>query len=144
MDTNTLTVSVDNNDINTFTSYDSTASPPNLLNLVYKQEPTYPKLIWDELDNMFNTFWKNFPSPLVVEDTKYPKCNAYSDNDGLHIDLALPYIKKDDLDINVDTKLRKLTIKGKAHQDKDDGKKKYYKREISRTSFQRVFLIGGE
>jgi len=104
----------------------------------------FPGSIMEDLDQIFNSFFKNLPSPLVVEDSKFPKCNAWTDENGLHIHLAMPYATKDDVSIDVDTKLRKLTVSAKAHQDDTIKKEAYFKREIARSSFKRTFVLGAE
>lgn len=106
------------------------------------QPSVFPQPVWREIDQLFDKFWKSFPEPVVVEDTKFPKCNAWADESGLHIHLAVPYARREDLDVEIDSRLRKVAVKCNAHQEQSDIA--YLKREISRTSFSRTFIIGQE
>lgn len=125
----------------TFTTTGTMPHEPVWISDLVHRPNSLPQKLWDELDPLFNDFLHRLPQQVVAEDTKYPKCNSWTDEDGLHVDLAVPYVTKDNLDIDVDTRLRKITISGEAHQDTGV---EYHKREISRTSFKRTFMVGQE
>jgi len=125
----------------TYTS-DSTAGPIWISDFA-RRPGILPQPIWREVDTLFDRFVKNLPEPCVVEDAKYPKTNAWESDAGLHMDLAVPYLTKEDLSIDVDTRLRKVTVEGSGSNDETEGIE-FLKREISRTSFKRTFLVGQE
>lgn len=125
----------------TYTTTGGSSGEPIWISDLVHQPSILPQPIWNEVDQLFDRFVRNFPQQVVVEDAKFPKCNAWTSEDGLCIDLAVPYTEKDDIEIDVDTRLRKVTIAGQAHQEDDV---EYLKREISRTSFRRTFLVGQE
>lgn len=125
----------------TFTTTDHTAVEPIWISDLVHHPNILPQKMWNEVDRLFDDFLYRFPQQVVVEDVKFPKCNSWTETDGLHVDLAVPYMANDDLDLDVDTRLRKITIAGEAHQDTGV---EYHKREISRTSFKRTFMVGQE
>lgn len=128
----------------TYTS-NNTAGPIWISDFI--QPGILPKPLRQEVDTLFDHFVRNLPEQVVFEDTKLPKCNAWTDHIGLCLDFAVPYHKKDDLFIDVDTRLRKVTVEGNTANGNDDDPAvgaEYIKREISKTSFKRTFLVGQE
>lgn len=92
-----------------------------------------------DVERSFNTFWDFGNLPFLIEKTKLPKVNAYLKGEGLVIDCIVPYVKKEDISINIDNNLRKIVIEGEVHQDEDI--QSHFCREVSRTSFSRSFGV---
>ena len=133
-----------NNWITYTTTGGDSANPEFWISDFVHQPSILPKPLWQEVDQLFDRFVRNIPEQLVVEDTKLPKCNAWTDHIGLCLDFALPYHSKEDLFIDVDTRLRKVTVEGNTANGNDYEGSTYLKREISKTSFKRTFIVGSE
>lgn len=101
-------------------------------------DPFFPK----DLSSQFDKLWRRaaLDGPLFSESVGFPKCNAWVDekDEVLRIDITAPYLKREDISIETDSRLRKLTVEATSHQSEDD--RKYLLREIPRTSFKRSFV----
>jgi HSP20 family protein len=68
-----------------------------------------------------------------------PVVDVYDNDDSIVIQAELPGVEKKD--IRIDVKDRLLTLKGERSTDKEVTEEKYYRRERSYGSFQRVFNL---
>lgn len=100
----------------------------------------YPKTITNQVDEFFDRFWEQHGKPLMLDDAKLPRTNAYEDVNGIHIDCLIPFASKDDIKITLDPVVNSVKIEVEAHQDENDGRE-YHLKEISRTSFKRTFVV---
>jgi HSP20 family protein len=105
----------------------------------YKR-PVYPYSQFRGLD-LFNEFLNRFEQrgehTSVVDFN--PSVNTREDEDGYSIEVDLPGIKKDDVEINVDNNV--LTISGKREFKEETKEENYYKIESSYGSFSRSFTL---
>jgi HSP20 family protein len=91
--------------------------------------------------NLFNEFLNQYEA---TNETKNlvdfnPNVNTRESDEAYHIELDLPGIKKENVDINIDDNI--LTIKGNRELQKDVKKENYYKIESFYGSFSRSFTL---
>lgn len=93
----------------------------------------YPiRSIFDEF--FTPTLWEDFPT---VSST--PSANVWEEDDTVHVEMAVPGVKKEDIDITItkDT----VSISGsRKEEEKEDDKKKYYYKSME-SSFEQRFNL---
>jgi len=96
----------------------------------------------DEFDKFFNEFANSFGATIKTQQGKSqsPKINAYRKDGKYCIDAAVPMASKDDLDVEIEENLLKITVN--AHQDRDVSENDYIIREISRGQMTRILSLG--
>jgi HSP20 family molecular chaperone IbpA len=96
----------------------------------------------DEFDKFFNEFANSFGSTIKAQQGKNqsPRINAYKKDGKYCIDAAVPMASRDDLDVEIEENLLKITVK--AHQDPEVSENDYIIREISRGQMTRVVSLG--
>jgi HSP20 family molecular chaperone IbpA len=96
----------------------------------------------DEFDKFFNEFANSFGATIKAQQGKNqsPRINAYKKDGKYCIDGAVPMASKDDLDVEIEENLLKITVK--AHQDKEVSENDYIIREISRGQMTRILSLG--
>jgi HSP20 family molecular chaperone IbpA len=96
----------------------------------------------DEFDKFFNQFADSFGATIKTQHGKSqsPKINAYKKDGKYFIDAAVSMASKDDLDVEIEENLLKITVK--AHQDKEVSENDYIIREISRGQMTRILSLG--
>jgi HSP20 family protein len=87
------------------------------------------------MDDFFNT---DFPA-LPRISSQVPPVNVKETPDAFHLELAVPGLYKDNVEINLDGNL--LTISGKHEEKTNEEKEKYTRREFSFSSFSRTFTL---
>lgn len=97
------------------------------------------------IDNMFDDFFSNFEnqfrnSLLSRNETDfYPLLDVSETNSHYTVELDIPGVKKEDININVDNNI--LTIRGKKEMDKDHKDSNYYSRERFYGDFTRSMTL---
>ncbi len=96
----------------------------------------------EEFDKFFNEFANSFGSTIKTQQGKIqsPRINAYRRDGKYCIDAAVPMASKDDIDLELEENMLKITVK--AHQDKEVSDNDYIIREISRGQMTRVLALG--
>lgn len=91
-----------------------------------------------EFERIFNNFLRRIPSPIIEEKltTWSPLVNIYDDLDNIVIEIALPGVKKEDIDLSLQD--RKLVVSGFRVGRSD---KLYYLQEWRYGSFERKIDI---
>src|SRR5690606_19653283 len=84
---------------------------------------------------LFNWSNNNFTS----HNSTMPSVNIREDEDGFEVEMAAPGMKKDDFKVELDGNT--LTISSNKHQNHEENKQGYTRREFSYQSFQRHFLL---
>ena len=86
-----------------------------------------------EVDRLFSNFLKQIPSPVIEEKltTWTPLVNIYDDRDKIIVEVALPGVKKEDIDLSLQDGT--LTISG-VRIGKSD--KSHYKQEWRYGNFE--------
>jgi len=94
---------------------------------------------FDILNEFFNTFnaIENEEPKEVFDFT--PTVNTREDNDAYHIEVDLPGVKKDDVEISIDKNV--LTIKGKREVREEVKEDDYYRIESRYGTFSRSFTL---
>jgi HSP20 family protein len=104
------------------------------------RNPTYTNNTkrFDLLNEFFNALETANEEPREVFDF-VPAVNTREDKDAYHIELDLPGVKKEDVEISVDKNI--LTIKGKREVKKEEEKNDYYRVESAYGTFARSFTL---
>ncbi len=93
-----------------------------------------------EMDRIFDRFFENFfdfslaPSTFGRRDVAAPRFDAWADDDGYHVEVELPGVKADDVDVSLSGNI--LTIKGKkerAAKGKGEEAQAQWRQEFERT-----------
>jgi HSP20 family protein len=94
-----------------------------------------PSLFNSLMDDFFNTDFSSMPRIT----TQVPPVNVKETPEAFHLELAVPGLYKDQVDINLDGNL--LTISGKHEEKSNQEKESYTRREFSYNSFSRTFTL---
>lgn len=96
----------------------------------------------EEFDKFFNDFSNSFGNTIKTQQgkTQSPRINAYKKDGKYFIDAAVPFATKDDIDIEIEENLLKITVN--AHQDKEVSDNDYIIREVSRSQMTRILTLG--
>ena len=91
-----------------------------------------------EVDRIFQDFFRRIPSPKIEEKLTVftPPANMYDDGDKIVIEVALPGVKKEDIDVSLQDNV--LTISG-VRIGKSD--KPYYQQEWQYGQFEREITL---
>ena len=102
------------------------------MNLIRKQPPFFPSLI----DDFINTDW-NLKVPSFS--STVPAVNIKELDSQFEIELAVPGLKKDDFEIEVEDGV--LSISSTQEEEQVNEKGKFTRREFSYSSFRRSFTL---
>jgi HSP20 family protein len=79
-------------------------------------------------------FFDDFPTI-----SNSPSANVWEENDTIHVEMAVPGLKKEDIDINITSDSVRISGSTKS-EEKEDDKKRYYYRSME-TSFEQSFNL---
>lgn len=82
------------------------------------------------------------PGAMGFTATWGPAVDVYEKDGKYHVEFAVPGLKKDDIEIEVND--NSLTVSGKTKEDKADESPRYHYREIRRTEFSRTIQFPQE
>ncbi|WP_457748961.1 Hsp20/alpha crystallin family protein [Sulfurimonas sp.] len=103
------------------------------------RNPTHTTRRFDLINEFFNALeTQNSEEPREVFDF-IPAVNTREGKDAYYIELDLPGIKKEDVEISVDKNI--LSIKGKREVKKEEEKDDYYRIESAYGTFSRSFTL---
>jgi HSP20 family protein len=86
-------------------------------------------------DDFFTpTVWEDFPT---ISQT--PSANLWEEDDTVHVEMAVPGLKKEDIDINITSDSVRISGSTKS-EEKEDSKKKYYYKSME-SSFEQSFNL---
>ncbi len=88
----------------------------------------------DEIDDLFNSFFRGFDSPLAGQ-RAWPAIDVAESDDAISIRAEVPGCKADDIDISIHNDV--LTISGEKKEEKEQKEKGYYHMESTYGSFRR-------
>jgi HSP20 family protein len=80
------------------------------------------------------SIWEDFPT---ISQT--PSANVWEEDDTVHVEMAVPGLKKDDININITSDSVRISGNTKKEEKQDD-KKKYYYRSME-SSFEQSFNL---
>jgi HSP20 family protein len=98
-----------------------------------------------DIDNMFDGFFNNFENQFRRsllsrnEIDFYPLLDVSETDSYYTVDLDIPGVKKEDINVNVDNNI--LTIRGKKEMDKERKDSNYYSRERFYGDFRRSMAL---
>lgn len=100
--------------------------------------------IMDRNSVFYPALWKDFIGPDWLGGTQkwnpsLPKVNIKDHGDGFEIELAVPGMKKEDFNIEVDAEV--LTISSETKEEKQEKREQYTRREFFQSSFKRTFAL---
>lgn len=89
-----------------------------------------------EVDRIFEDFFKRIPGAEEDEVAFIPSANVYDDGDKVVVEVALPGVKKEDIDLSLQE--NRLILRGVRHGRTD---RHYYQQEWQYGSFEREIVI---
>lgn len=97
--------------------------------------PRFPSWVDNFFDNELGTgFLSNFNTGMTL-----PAVNIKEDSDNFFLEIAVPGMKKEDFNIDVDNKI--LSISSEESNDSQETKENYTRREFGYSSFKRTFTL---
>ncbi|WP_027392480.1 Hsp20/alpha crystallin family protein [Aquimarina latercula] len=98
---------------------------------------------WKKEDDLFPSFFDNFWGRDFVSGvqtgTSVPAVNITETKDSFDIEVAVPGLKKDEFEINLENGI--LIISSEKKEERESQEKKMTRKEFSFTSFQRSFSV---
>ncbi len=108
------------------------------MSLVKFQEGNNRNVLAPGFSDIFESFFNDsFLSDRMI--SRVPAVNVAETDDGYHIELAAPGLKKEDFKIDLDRNMLNISVEKKSEE--TESNKKYNKREYSYTSFVRSFTL---
>ena len=87
------------------------------------------------INEVFDSFFNDFPTHLKASTQGYPVADIYRDDDGSTVlEFALAGFKKKELSIDIQPDKRSITITGKANEEKTK------RQRIARRNFTRTYV----
>ena len=87
------------------------------------------------INEVFDSFFSDFPTHLKASTQGYPVADIYRDDDGSTVlEFALAGFKKKELSIDIQPDKRSITITGKANEEKTK------RQRIARRNFTRTYV----
>ncbi len=112
---------------------------------ILPKSETSSLLSFDDFDNFFDDFlsrrWPRLMDwnfPISVEKS-FPKVDVIEHDNEIEVQAALPGVKKEDLNVEINNQSISIRAATKEEEKKEEGK--YFRREISRGEFQRTFSL---
>jgi len=96
--------------------------------------------VFDDFFKPWNEWFDN--GNLWGRTMNVPAVNITEDDNGYHVSLAVPGLKKDDLKINVEGNM--LTISSEKEESREEKDKKFTRKEYNYASFSRSFSLPEE
>ncbi len=101
---------------------------------------TLVKRNYRTFDNLFDELFSNLPETVSKEfGLNNPPVNIHENNEGFHLELVAPGLKKEDFKVNLDKGL--LTISYEKKNESENNDYKTHRREFNFTSFKRSFRV---
>jgi HSP20 family protein len=102
---------------------------------------TLVKRNYRTIDNLFDDIFSNLPASWGKElGLNTPPVNIHENEEGFHLELVAPGLKKEDFKVNLDKGLLSISYEKKNEtENKDDYKT--HRREFNFTSFKRSFRV---
>ena len=101
---------------------------------------TLVKRNYRTIDNLFDDIFSNLPASWGKElGLNTPPVNIHENEEGFHLELVAPGLKKEDFKVNLDKGLLTSAMKRKRNRKQSDYKT--HRREFNFTSFKRSFRV---
>jgi HSP20 family protein len=106
---------------------------------IVRRDNTNPNRTYTPIRSIFDEFftpsiWEDFPT---ISQT--PSANVWEEEDTVHVEMAVPGLKKEDININITSDSVRISGSTKS-EEKEDDKKKYYYRSME-SSFEQNFNL---
>jgi HSP20 family protein len=98
-------------------------------------------LIKSPYTDLFDTFFNSEPFLSKSLVSNVPAVNISETDDGYHVELAVPGLKKEDFKISVDQNQLKISAEQKSETVENDESRKYSRKEFNYASFTRAFTL---
>lgn len=98
--------------------------------------------IQKEHERLMKYFHKNYTIP-DYDSLKSVKTqqNTYVKNGNYYVEIALPGVKKENIDVKIDEQKRIVTVQTENKNKNEEKKKDYHKKEFSYSSYKQSFYI---
>ncbi len=101
---------------------------------------TLVKRNYRTIDNLFDDIFSNLPASWGKElGLNTPPVNIHENEEGFHLELVAPGLKKEDFKVNLDKGLLSISYEKKSEAENKDYKT--HRREFNFTSFKRSFRV---
>lgn len=94
-----------------------------------------------EMDRLFDTYSRDWPSPALANGLMSPKVDVAETEKGLEISAELPGVEQKDISLDLTNGVLTLQAEHQAEKEEKDEKKHYHVVERSRGSFMRRFAV---
>ena len=109
-----------------------------IMSLVKFQEGNNRNVLNPGFSDIFESFFNDsFLSDRMI--SRVPAVNVAETDDGYHIELAAPGLKKEDFKIDLEHNMLNVSVEKRSEETENN--KKYNKREYSYSSFVRSFTL---
>jgi HSP20 family protein len=109
-----------------------------IMSLVKFQEGNSRNVLNPGFSDIFESFFNDsFLSDRMI--SRVPAVNVAETDDGYHIELAAPGLKKEDFKIDLEHNMLNISVEKRSEETENN--KKYNKREYSYSSFVRSFTL---
>lgn len=95
--------------------------------------------VFDPFDALFNDFFEGESLPRRMRGSQVPSVNIKETDKSFDVELAVPGMKKDDFEIEVNEDL--LTIRSEKKTENEEENERFTKREFNYSSFVRSFRL---
>jgi HSP20 family protein len=110
----------------------------NNRNIIKKNQYKGLKHLQRTLDNFFSDIWWSTPGLSEAWEEFQPQSKLVEDKDKYRLEVSLPGIKKEDMKIEVEENIVKIS--GERKEEKEEGTKEHYS-EIFHGKFYREFVL---
>ena len=103
---------------------------------------TLVKRNYRTIDNLFDDIFSNLPASWGKElGLTTPPVNIHENEEGFHLELVAPGLKKEDFKVNFDKGLLSISYEKKSENEIENKEYKTHRREFNFTSFKRSFRV---
>jgi HSP20 family protein len=103
---------------------------------------TLVKRNYRTIDNLFDDIFSNLPASWGKElGLTTPPVNIHENEEGFHLELVAPGLKKEDFKVNFDKGLLSISYEKKSENETENKDYKTHRREFNFTSFKRSFRV---
>ncbi|MBQ9477901.1 MAG: Hsp20/alpha crystallin family protein [Bacteroidales bacterium] len=107
--------------------------------------PTAYRRNQDWLPSLFNAFWDDdFAGLTPAKQFASPAVNVVENDKDYQIELAAPGMTKEDFKVRLENNDELVVALEKKHENKEEKKRNYLRREFSYASYQQTFIIPEE
>jgi HSP20 family protein len=103
---------------------------------------TLVKRNYRTIDNLFDDIFSNLPASWGKDlGLTTPPVNIHENEEGFHLELVAPGLKKEDFKVNFDKGMLSISYEKKSENETENKEYKTHRREFNFTSFKRSFRV---